>query len=109
MREHRWYMNRDEDKEYLHEWLVALECVDKFGRIYLEKEKRNELRMELLRINEKQLLFSCDANQKWQQILDVTRKMLKEWFGIDGKAVIDERYEYRTQRIAAYKENEDSV
>eukprot|EP01083_Nonionella_stella_P141038 433816_1 len=109
MREHRWYMNRDEDKEYLHEWLVALECVDKFGRIYLEKEKRNELRMELLRINEKQLLFSCDANQKWQQILDVTRKMLKEWFGIDGKAVIDERYEYRTQRIAAYKENEDSM
>merc|ERR1712232_757970 len=57
---------------------------------YLDKELMAELKMNLIRINDR---YSFAKEEKLRKIVNVTRKILKSFFGIDGEKIVDAKYE----------------
>merc|ERR1712228_61239 len=80
------------------DWLKILECIELHGKEYLDEEYMMKLKIYLLRINEKYLQFK--EAKEWE-IIVVTRRILKNFFGIDGEKIINKKYDEKDDEYIA--------
>ena len=91
------HMNRRNRTADWNEYVQVLQLIALYGKEYLNKEYMMQLKMHLLRINEKYLFFK-DKIKKYE-IIKITRRILKEFYDIDGEKIINKKYDE--------KDNED--
>merc|ERR1712228_235493 len=91
------YSVKDE-RDQMNVLLKILECIELHGKEYLDEEYMMKLKVYLLRLNEEYLQFK-EAKQ-WE-IIVVTRRILKNFFGIDGEKIIDKKYDEKDDEYIA--------
>merc|ERR1712228_682847 len=97
------HINEDNEAE---NWLKILECIELYGKAYLDKEYMMTLKIYLLRLNERYLHFK--QAKEWE-IIVVTRRILKSLFGIDGEKIINKKYDQKEEIVFGKKKRSEKI